>query len=53
MPAPMLQVWWDYALVREDLQGNRGNLFGMNASSASLVKAFIDLDPYQVGAWTA
>lgn len=33
--------------MREDLQGNRGNLFGMNASSASLVKAFVELDPYQ------
>lgn len=42
-----VSVWWDYALVREDLQGNRGNLFGMNASSAALIKAFIELDPYQ------
>lgn len=42
-----VSVWWDYALVREDLQGNRGNLFGMYASSAALVKAFIELDPYQ------
>ncbi|GAB5029782.1 ycii-related domain protein [Nannochloropsis oceanica] len=42
-----VSVWWDYALVREDLQGNRGNLFGMNASSASLVKAFVELDPYK------
>jgi hypothetical protein len=43
-----LQVFWDYALVRPDLQGNRGNIFGMNASTAALVKAFVDLDPYKV-----
>lgn len=42
-----VSVWWDYALVRDDLQGNRGNLFGMNASSPSLVKAFVELDPYK------
>lgn len=44
-----LQVWWDFAMVKPDLQGNQGNIYGMNASSASLVKAFIELDPYKVG----
>lgn len=49
MVALSLQVWWDFAMVKPDLQGNQGNIYGMNASSASLVKAFIELDPYKVG----
>jgi len=45
-------VYWDCGLVRDDLQGNRGNLYGINTTSAALAKEFIKLDPHVVSECT-